>query len=63
MDNEKTKPQLGEMISNFPVEELKRAIMHIDRFDTDVVTDQKIQAVEVERKLEEKSEEIIVDNL
>jgi hypothetical protein len=39
MENEKPKLQLGEMISMFPAEELKRAMLHLDRFDTEVVTD------------------------
>ena len=63
MEDEKPKLQLGEMISMFPAEELKRAMLHLDRFDTEVVTDEKIQAAEAERHLEEKSEEIIADNL
>jgi len=63
MENEKPKLQLGEMISMFPAEELKRAMLHLDRFDTEVVTDEKIHAAEAERQLEEKSEEIIADNL
>lgn len=63
MENEKPKLQLGEMISMFPAEELKRAMLHLDRFDTEVVTDEKIHALEAERQLEEKSEEIIADNL
>ena len=63
MEDEKPKLQLGEMISMFPAEELKRAMLHLDRFDTEVVTDEKIQAAEAERQLEEKSEEIIADNL
>ena len=29
------------MIANFPVEELKKAMIHIDRFDEDVVTEEK----------------------
>lgn len=63
MENEKPKLQLGEMISMFPAEELKRAMLHLDRFDTEVVTDEKIHAAEAEKQLEEKSEEIIADNL
>jgi hypothetical protein len=63
MENEKPKLQLGEMISMFPAEELKRAMLHLDRFDTEVVTDERIHAAEAERQLEEKSEEIIADNL
>lgn len=63
MEDEKPKLQLGEMISMFPAEELKRAMLHLDRFDTEVVTDEKIHAAEAERQLEEKSEEIIANNL
>ena len=49
MENEKPKLQLGEMISMFPAEELKRAMLHLDRFDNEVVTDEKIHAAEAER--------------
>lgn len=63
MEDEKPKLQLGEMISMFPAEELKRAMLHLDRFDTEVVTDEKIHAAEAEKQLEEKSEEIIANNL
>jgi hypothetical protein len=62
-DENKEKPVLGEMIANFPVEELKKAMLHIDRFDEDVVTEEKTKSAEVEVKLEEVSQEIIEDNL
>lgn len=62
-DENKEKPILGEMIANFPVEELKKAMLHIDRFDEDVVTEEKTKSAEVEEKLEEVSQEIIEDNL
>ncbi|MBO7212005.1 MAG: hypothetical protein J6V44_13530 [Methanobrevibacter sp.] len=62
-DENKEKPVLGEMIANFPVEELKKAMLHIDRFDEDVVTEEKTKSAEVEEKLEEVSQEIIEDNL
>ncbi len=62
-DENKEKPVLGEMIANFPVEELKKAMLHIDRFDEDVVTEEKTKSAEVEEKLEEISQEIIEDNL
>lgn len=51
------------MISIFPAEEIKRTMLYLGRFDTEVVTDEKIHAAETERQLEEKSEEIIADNL
>lgn len=62
-DENKEKPVLGEMLANFPVEELKKAMLHIDRFDEDVVTEEKTKSAEVEEKLEEVSQEIIEDNL
>lgn len=62
-DENKEKPVLGEMIANFPVEELKKAMLHIDRFDEDVITEEKTKSAEVEEKLEEVSQEIIEDNL
>jgi len=62
-DENKEKTVLGEMIANFPVEELKKAMLHIDRFDEDVVTEEKTKSAEVEEKLEEVSQEIIEDNL
>lgn len=57
------KTVLGEMIANFPVEELKKAMLNIDRFDEDVVTEEKAKSAEVEEKMEEVSQEIIEDNL
>lgn len=62
-DENKENPVLGEMIANFPVEELKKAMLHIDRFDEDVVTEEKTKSAKVEEKLEEVSQEIIEDNL
>ena len=63
MENEKLGFQLGEMLSNFPAEELKRMMLHLDRHDYDVITEEKQHVVEAEKQLEEKSEEIIADNL
>lgn len=51
------------MLSLFPAEELKRMIMHVDRFDTDVVTDEKLKAAKAEEKAEEVTEQIISENL
>jgi hypothetical protein len=62
-DEKKEKPVLGEMIANFPVNELRKAMLHVDRFDEDVVTEEKTKAAEVEEKLEETSQKIIEDNL
>ena len=63
MDKEKEKPVIGEMISNFPVEELKRMITNIDRFDIDGITPEKEKAIEVEEKLDELTKKIIEENL
>lgn len=63
MNEDKKKPVLGEMISKFPVEELKRMITNFDRFDVDGITPEKEKAVEVEEKLDEISEKIIEENL
>lgn len=62
-DEKKENPVLGEMIANFPVNELRKAMLHVDRFDEDVVTEEKTKAAEVEEKLEETSQKIIEDNL
>ena len=62
-DENKETPVLGEMIANFPVNELRKAMLHLDRFDEDVVTEEKTKAAEVEEKLEETSQKIIEDNL
>ena len=62
-EENKEKSILGEMIANFPVEELKKAILHIDRFDEVVVTEEKTKSSEVEEKLQAVSQKIIEDNL
>lgn len=63
MTDENKKPVIGEMIAAFPVEELKRMIINVDRFDIDGITPEKEKAVEVEEKLDEVSEKIIEENL
>ena len=63
MAEENKKPVLGEMISEFQVEELKRMITNIDRFDIDGITPENEKSVEVEEKLYEISEKIIEENL
>ena len=63
MAEEKEKPVIGEMISKFPVEELKRMITNFDRFDIDGITPEKEKAVEVEEKLDELTKKIIEENL
>lgn len=62
-DEKNEKPVLGEMISQFPVEELKKAILNIYRFDYDDEPEEKSKSAEVEEKLEEVSQKIIEDNL
>lgn len=51
------------MLSVFPAEELKRMMLNLDRFDTEVVTDEKLKTENVATELEKISEEIIQDNL
>lgn len=51
------------MLSVFPAEELKRMMLHLDRFDTEVVTDEKLKTENAATELEKVSEEIIQDNL
>lgn len=57
------KHELGTMIAAFPAEELKRAMLHLDRFDTDVVTDERLNAISAEENLDNISEKIIEENL
>jgi hypothetical protein len=56
MDNKEDRPS---MMSMFPAEELKRMMLHLDRFDTEVVTDERINAEKALDNLEEVSEKII----
>jgi hypothetical protein len=56
MDNKEERPS---MMSMFPAEELKRMMLHLDRFDTEVVTDERINAEKALDNLEEVSEKII----
>jgi hypothetical protein len=51
------------MMSMFPAEELKRMILHLDRYDTDVVTDERVNAQKALDKLEEVSDQIIQENM
>lgn len=50
-------------MNTFPVEQFRRMVMHIDRFDTDVVEDQTVKNVNALDKMDEISEKIIEDNL
>jgi hypothetical protein len=56
MDNTEDRPS---MMSMFPAEELKRMMLHLDRFDTEVVTDERINAEKALDNLDEVSEKII----
>ena len=56
MDNKEDRPS---MMSMFPAEELKRMLLHLDRFDTEVVSDERINAEKALDNLEEVSEKII----
>lgn len=56
MDNKEDRPS---MMSMFPAEELKRMMLHLDRFDTEVVTDERVNAEKALDNLDEVSEKII----
>lgn len=56
MDNKEDRPSIMSM---FPAEELKRMMLHLDRFDTEVVTDERINAEKALDNLDEVSEKII----
>lgn len=47
----------------FPAAELARAMLHIDRFDTHVVTEERVAAEKSLDKLEEFSEKVIQDDM
>ena len=47
----------------FPVEQFRRMVMHIDRFDTDVIEEERLKNLSAMNKLNELSEKIIEDNL
>jgi hypothetical protein len=49
--------------AEFPVEELRRMIMHIDRFDTDVIEDATVKNLSAMDQIDKMSEKIIEDNL
>ena len=53
----------ASMISMFPAEELKRMILHLDRFDTEVVTEERLNAEKALDNLEEVSNKIIEENI
>lgn len=50
-------------MNTFPVEQFRRMVMHIDRFDTDVVEDKNVKNVYALDKMDEISKKIIEDNL
>jgi hypothetical protein len=57
------KPEQPLMISMFPAEELKRMILHLDRFDTEVVTEERLNAEKALDNLEVVSNKIIEENI
>ena len=57
------KSEQLSMISMFPAEELKRMILHLDRFDTEVVTEERLNAEKALDNLEEVSNKIIEENI
>lgn len=60
MQNENRPKTMMEM---FPAAELARAMLHLDRFDTDVVTEERVREEKSLDQLEQVSEKIIEDNL
>lgn len=55
---------LGEMIANFPLEALRRAVVDLDRRESEkVVTHETLLAANAETKLLQVSDKIIEDNL
>ena len=53
----------NSFMNTFPVEQFRRMVMHIDRFDTDVVEDETVKNAYALDKMDEISEKIIEDNL
>lgn len=51
------------MFSAFPIEQFRRMVLNIDRFDTDMITDEKIVLGNAEDKINEISDKIIEENL
>lgn len=60
-EDNKEKPKT--MMEMFPAAELARAMLHIDRFDTHVVTEERVAAEKSLDKLEEFSEKVIQDDM
>lgn len=50
---------MARMIDMFPVEEIVRALKHIDRFDSDVVDDKKVAAEKAIDVCDKVSDQII----
>jgi hypothetical protein len=59
MENDKPKT----MMELFPAEQLKRMILHIDRYDTEVVDDEDLKIEKLNNEVEKVSDEIIEQNL
>lgn len=49
--------------NTFPVEQLRRMVMHIDRFDTDVIEEETIKSVSAIDKMDALTEKLIEENL
>lgn len=61
--DEENKERPKTMMEMFPAAELARAMLHLDRFDTDVVTEERAAAEKSLDKLEEFSEKVIQDDM
>lgn len=61
MSNENEKPK--SMTEAFPAAELAGMMLRLDRFDTDVVADERVNREKSLDKLEELTEKIVEENL
>jgi len=59
-NSEKPCPPMTEI---FPIEQLRRMIMHIDRYDTEVVDNVSTAVNRLEASAEKLTDEIIEQNL
>lgn len=61
--NKSMEDNRQSMFSAFPIEQFRRMVLNIDRFDTDMITDEKIVLGNAEDKINEISDKIIEENL
>jgi len=49
--------------NTFPIEQFRRMVMHIDRFDPDVIEEETIKSVSAIDKMDALTEKLIEENL